>query len=393
MELLDLLARIVGKENVSDSELDLICYASDLAPLPDIVLSAYKFKPPSFVVRPSSGKQVSEIVKLANERRIPVTPRGGASSGLGGCIPVEGGIVLDLTSLDGVADINQDDMTMTVQPGVVWKSLIHKSGKLGLKPGVYPSSAPSATVGGFISTGGSAGIGAPKYGPISEQVVKLDIVLPNGRIAKLSPPFSNLFVGAEGTLGVVIEAVLKAHPLPEAFSVAAYAFDEVSSACDCIAKIQHSGLTPCYLFMVDHYLLDITRDLGTELPECQTMIVAAFEGSKLETERLERASDRVFSIRGRRLESNIAEEEWERRYNAELFVKRAGPTLIFLELNLPVNGLSGAITKFNKLAEDGLKSGLFGILGYGGSMLVMPVLLTDERLGSEFLKLLLSVRD
>ncbi|MFX1352083.1 MAG: FAD-binding oxidoreductase [Promethearchaeota archaeon] len=393
MELFDLLARIVGKENISDNELDLICYANDLAPLPEIVLSTYRLKPPSYVVRPNSTKQVSEIVKLANNRKIPVTPRGGASSGLGGCIPVEGGIVLDLTSLDRVIDINQNEMILEVQSGVVWKTLIHKSKKLGLKPGIYPSSAPSATVGGFISTGGSAGVGAPKYGPIFDQVIELKVILPSGDIVKLSPPLSNLFVGAEGTLGVVTEAVLKAYPIPKALSVAAYAFNEISSACDSIVKIYHGGLTPYYLFVVDKYLLDITRSLGIEMPQCGMRVVVALEGNELEIEKHEKALDKAFSIKGEKLESEIAQEEWERRYNAELFVKRAGPTLILLELNLPVRSLSKAVAGIREMERRGLKTGVFGILGHGGSMLLMPVLLTDERSGSEYLRLLLSVRD
>ncbi|MFX0097699.1 MAG: FAD-binding oxidoreductase [Candidatus Hodarchaeota archaeon] len=393
MELLDLLSKIVGKENVSDNELDLICYANDLAPLPDIVLSAYKLKPPSYIVRPNNAKQVSDIVKLANDRKIPVTPRGGASSGLGGCIPVEGGIVLDLTSLDRVVDINQKEMALRVQSGVVWKTLVHKSERARLKPGIYPSSAPSATVGGFISTGGCAGIGAPKYGPIFDQIIELEVVLPNGDIVRLSPPLSNLFVGAEGTLGVVTEAILKAYPLPKAFSVSAYAFKETSSACDSIAQIHHSGLKPYYLFIVDKYLLDTTRSLGIEMPECEMLVVVAFEGAESEIEMYRKAFDKTFSIKGEKLESGIAEDEWERRYNAELFVKRAGPTLILLELNLPIRSLFKAATKLKEMERRGLKSGLFGILGHGGSMLVMPVLLTDERSGSEYLRLLLSVRD
>lgn len=104
--IIDFIINIVGKENVACKEGDLVCYSSDLAPLPETIIATYGVKDPSLIVRPKNSNHISEIIKLANKEKIPVTPRGGACSSHGGGLPIDGGIVIDMTSMDKVLSLS-----------------------------------------------------------------------------------------------------------------------------------------------------------------------------------------------------------------------------------------------------------------------------------------------
>ena len=377
--LYDSMVSIVGEQNVSSKEMDLICYSSDLAPLPDTIISSYGMKPPAVVVRPKNADHISAILKFANKERVPVTSRGGASSAMGGCLPMDGGIVLDMTSMDLILSIDEDGMRVTAQSGVTFDKLLQEMKKKNLKPGTYPSSAPSATVGGYISNGGSAGIGAPKYGSISSQIIQLEVVLPDGEILSVNNPLSYLFVGAEGTLGVITKAVLRAYPVPESSAALAYGFNDVTSACGGLRNLSRHGIKPYFLTLMDRRLLEITSRLGIEVPIHEIVISLNLEGKKEIVATQERVVDKIFS-NGRKLETAFAEEEWERRYKAELFVKRAGPTIMLVEANVPINRLEETIDQVRNVSKKlGLNACFYGIMTYGRSMLTMPIVLTDER--------------
>jgi FAD/FMN-containing dehydrogenase len=388
--LFDSLVGIVGKENVSSKEMDLICYSSDVAPLPDTIISTYGMKMPSLIVRPQDPDQISAILKLANEKGVPVTPRAGASSGMGAGLPIDGGIVLDMTSMDSILLIDEERMRVTVQAGVTFQKLLSELGKRKLKLGTCPTSAPSSTVGGYISNGGCAGIGAPKYGPIGSQILELDLVLPNGEILSVDTPYSSLFVGAEGTLGVITQVVLRIQPIPESFTALAYGFDDIVSACHGLESLLGSGVMPNSLTFVDRHFLDTVCELGLDEPKHEIVIFLTLEGRKQEVVADEKAIDKIF-FGGKRLNSSFAMEEWERRYKAELFIKRAGPTIILGETNIPIIKLKEAVDYLKEVNKKlGLNTCFYGIMGYGGSMLTMPIVLTDERLEEDYFNTLLA---
>jgi FAD/FMN-containing dehydrogenase len=388
--LIDCLSGIVGKNNVSCKEADLVCYSSDLAPLPDIIISTYGIKAPSVVVRPKNAGQVSEILEFANKEKVPVTPRGGASSAMGGCLPMDGGIVLDMTSMDSILSVDENGMRVRVQAGVTFERVLKEMGKKGLKLGCFPSSAPSATIGGYISNGGCAGIGAPKNGPIALHILQLEVVLPDGKRVSVESPYSSLFVGAEGTLGVITQAALRAYPIPESFRVLSYGFNDVASACSGLEKLFRSGIKPYFLTFMDRHFLEITSKLGLDVPSYEMIIFTALEGSKESVAAEEVAINKIFSF-GKMLDVTFALEEWERKYKAELFIKRAGPTIILVEANVPIVKLREAISRLKDVSKRlGLHICLYGLMGYGGSMLTMPIVLTDERRGEEYFNTMLA---
>jgi len=388
--LFDSLARIVGEKNVSNKEMDLICYSSDLAPLPDTIISTYGMKMPSVVVRPQDSDQISAVLKLANEKSVPVTPRAGASSAMGGCLPIDGGIVLDMTSMDSILLIDEKGMKATAQAGVTFQKLLRELEKRNVKPGTYPTSAPSATIGGYISNGGCAGIGAPKYGPISSQILQLEIVLPDGEIMSVNSPYSSLFVGAEGTLGVITQAIFRVYPIPESFAALAYGFDNLASTCEGLKNLLGSGVMPNSLTFMDRYFLDTVCNLGLKVPKHEIVVCLTLEGRKQQVTADEKAVDKIFSS-GKKLDSAFAMEEWERKYKAELFVKRAGPTIILVEANIPIIKLKEAIDHLKEVNRKlGLNTCFYGIMGHGGSMLTMPIVLTDERSEEDYFNTMLA---
>jgi len=388
--LFDSLVGIVGEKNVSNKEMDLICYSSDIAPLPETIVSTYGIKMPSVVVRPQNPDQISAILKLANEKSVPVTPRAGASSAMGGCLPIDGGIVLDMTSMDSIISIDEEGMKATAQAGVTFQKLLQELEKRNVKPGTYPTSSPSATIGGYISNGGCAGIGAPKYGPISSQILQLEVVLPDGEILLVNSPYSSLFAGAEGTLGVITQAVLRIYPIPESFVALAYGFDNLTFACDGLKKLLEFGIMPNSLTFMDKFFLETICELGLDFPKHEIVACLTLEGNKHLVAAQEKAIDKIFSG-GKKLDPAFAMEEWNRKYKTELLIKRAGPTIILIEASVPIIKLKEAVNRLREVNEKlGLKASFYGIMGYGGSMLTMPIVLTDERMEEDYFNTLLS---
>jgi FAD/FMN-containing dehydrogenase len=390
--LLSQFIEICGEENVSDNELDRINYSSDLASLPAVLKQMYKIQDPKYVLRPSSTEQLAEIIKIARKYNLSFTARAGASSGTGAVIPVDDGLVLDMTRMQSILDIDQTSLQATVQPGITWQKLNFRLKKLGFMIGIHPSSSPSATVGGFISTGGYAGIGAPKYGPINKQVQKLKVVLPSGIIREIVPPMTSLFVGAEGTLGIVTEITLQIYPKSQSIIPLAFGFNDLESVIEAIETLIKSGITPYHTMLFDRKFFDVTKSLGLAGASNEIVLLLTLEGSELVVQGALDIINNIFPVKGQ-LEKGFALEEWERRFKAELFIKRAGPSLILLELGVPLRLVPQLYKNLRLLGKsEGIELGFCGILGHGNTMLCMPFILTDEQRPMDYFKVLLFSR-
>jgi len=215
------LAEIVGKEDIATDEFEKMLYSHDTLPIPRLISSLFKTIPDA-IVRPESTEEVAQILRLASEQGVPVIPRAAASSALGGVTPVKGGIVLDLVKLDRIRDLSVDELWIEVETGVVFKDLMNFLSLKGLSVFSYPSSAPSATVGGWISTG-AYGIGSLKYGPVWEHVMEIEIVTPTGEVLNISKdstyPKIDWFFGTEGQMGIITKIKLGIRKNPGKLSV------------------------------------------------------------------------------------------------------------------------------------------------------------------------------
>jgi len=375
------ICEIVGDGNWSLDPMDLAIYSRDLAPIPDELLHSYGALPPQLVVRPRSTEQVSSIMAWASEREIPITPRGGGSFAMGGTIPIEGGVVLDLCSLNAVLEVNEADQYVRVQCGVVWRRLIEALAQKNLTMLANPSSGVSATVGGYIGTGGGAGIGVPRWGVLGNSVLSLKVVLPSGKIIETNPWTSWQFIGAEGTLGIVVEAVIRVAPLREQ-RYYMFGFADLNEGCKALQALAH--LKPYYFHFFDRGGIKLLIDSGAHLEEAALTVVVGFHESPARQALVARELDTICAG-ARRYDQDVARHEWDDRYNVEVSFKRLGPTIMVQEIRLPIQNV-GAVLAELATALASYNWGVQCLSSDHSSVCLLINALTDERNAAQFYK-------
>jgi glycolate oxidase len=279
------LVDLVGKKNFTDKLIDLVAYSKDA--------SEHRHRPIG-AVWPQNTQQVSAILSLANQEKLPVVARG-AGTGLSGmAVPEKGGIVLDMARMNRILEIKIEDRLAVVQPGVVYAQL-----QKALEPYDFhfppdPASGKMATLGGNVATN-AGGLRGAKYGTTRDYVLGLEVVLADGSILKTGSrtmkcvsgyDLTRIFVGSEGTLGVITEITLKINPKPQASATCSAAFQELKQAGEAISEIMRSGITPSVLEILDEQcLLALNRHGGQSLPEAAAMVLAEADGyTREETE-------------------------------------------------------------------------------------------------------------
>ena len=213
---------------------------------------------PLAIVFLRSTDQVVRLVRFCYERKIPLIPRGGGAGDCGGALPVEGAIVADLTRMDKILELHERSLTVRVQPGIIQKHLEEYLNRRGYTMNHLPASFSTSTLGGFISTNGT-GVLSSKYGKISEMIHQLEVVLPCGTVFRslpvrhhsTGPDYSRLFIGAEGTLGIITEAVCKIHPLPEVRAFGTFLFPGLTEGIEAGRRVMVSGLQPSLIRLYD----------------------------------------------------------------------------------------------------------------------------------------------
>lgn len=387
-ELFISLASILDENRISEYEFERRLYSHDVAPLPKMMEMGFKMMP-DLVVRPKSTAEVSRIVKWATERELPVVPRGAACWALGGAVPVMGGIVVDMATMDEIIRIDEENLTITVEPGITWGDLYDTMLKKGYLIGAYPSSAPAATIGGWINTGG-VGIGSYKYGAVEKQIISMEMVLPEGEIATFgneqinSSSFGDnlrtFFSGSEGTLGIITKVTLRMYPAPEEIRPLAYTFPDVTSMAEAILEITRSPITPLHISFFDKKHFDYLRALGKNVPKINAMISIAVEGTKASCDGDQNVIDAIVKRhKGEKQDEKFAHHEWEERL-FEMRTKRLGPTIMLAEGMIPVPKLDEMITGTQKVFKKmGLVGAITGTVPDRNTIAFMPYCLTDER--------------
>ncbi len=224
------------------------------------------------VVRPRDAAQVGAVLAACDATRTPVTPAAGRSGVCGASVPVHGGVVLDLTAMSGIVDVDHESMILDVLPGTfgTWLEDTLRTDH-GLTVGHWPQSIDLSTVGGWLACRG-AGQMSTRYGKIEDMVVGLDVALADGRRittggaprAAVGPDLNQVFVGSEGTLGVITGARLKLHPVPPTERRAAYAFPSFATANDACRRIVQRGAHPAVLRLYDAIEADRTYHTGPD---------------------------------------------------------------------------------------------------------------------------------
>jgi alkyldihydroxyacetonephosphate synthase len=277
---------------------------------------------PLAVVQPGSTEEVTRLVAIARQYRVPLVPYGGGSGLMGGALSVRPGIVVDMKRMTRVLDIDQQAMTVHVQSGIRLRPLGEKLAEHGLLLGHDPWSISIATVGGAIGTNGLGYLGG-RYGSMGEQVLGLEIVLGTGEVIRTlplrkrstGPDLTRLFIGAEGTLGIVTEAVLRIFPQPERRALVGFTFPDFPAGFRAVLEMQRCGVSPTSMDLAaDDWPVELQERRGFPPPE-PPLLRLVFDGLTKEVEeQRSRAVDIAHNYGATELPSNELEEYWTHRH-------------------------------------------------------------------------------
>jgi alkyldihydroxyacetonephosphate synthase len=251
--------RIVGDEHFSQQEGDLISYSLDYW-LYGVFLSQKGDLPalPSAIVSPSSAAQIQEIIRCAGEYKVPITPFGGGSGVLGGAIPLNGSIVLNLQRMNRFLNLDELSLVAEFEAGIMGANLELELNHRGYSAGNIPQSLYCSTLGGWISTR-AAGQFSTKYGKIEDMVLGMEVVLPDGSLLNIKPvprrsvgpSLKDLFLGGEGALGIVTRATVSIHPLPKLTIKQSFVFPSIEVAVDVVRQILRAEARPAVVRIFD----------------------------------------------------------------------------------------------------------------------------------------------
>jgi len=258
-EFVEKVRHIVGEENVSESECDLISYSLDYW-LYGVFLSQYGSLPslPSAVISPANSEEIQAILECANEHKVPLTPFGGGSGVLGGAIPMHGSAVLNLQRMNRFVSLDETSLIAEFEAGIIGANLERELNHRGYSLGNIPQSLYCSTLGGWIATR-AVGQFSTKYGKIEDMVFGMEVVLPDGNLLNMrpvprrstGPSLKDLFLGSEGAFGIVTKAVVSVHPLPEATAKQSFVFPSIEVALDVVRRILRGDAKPAVVRIFD----------------------------------------------------------------------------------------------------------------------------------------------
>ncbi len=367
------LVDIVGEENFSDALIDLVSSSWDA--------SEHTGQRPDCTVWPTSTEQVSRIMALANRLEVPVTPRGAGTGICGSAVPLRGGIVLDLSRMNRILEIDISDRVVRVQAGVVYADLQKALAPHGFCFPPDPGSSLVCTIGGNVSTN-AGGLRGAKYGTTRDYVLGLEVVLADGRV--MHPGGKNmktssgldlvrLFVGAEGALGVVTEVILKVSPIPRASATLMGLFDDMEDAAQAVSQVMSSGVIPSVMELLGRELLAaINADTGLGLPEVDAMLLVETDGYTQGEADFQ--AQRIIEIfrenRARAIETADSAEKaadlWTARKSAYPVLARLDKNVVVEDVTVPVSKLPDLVRGFSELVKRyDLKVGTLAHAGDG----------------------------
>ena len=380
MNLIEEFKRIAGDIKVIDRAEEKEMYSHDIGDVPPLIRTFFEIQP-SFVVQPKSVEEIKKVLIFANDKKIPVIPRGAASWGFGGVIPTMAGIVIDLSPFRKIYPLDLEQKTVTVQAGARWSDIDIIAKKDGLCLMTYPSSKFS-TVGGWISTGGY-GINSFQYGHLSTHIESMTVVTPSGEIRKLTPADSDFkyFVSAEGEFGIVAEVTLKLREVPEASYPRILYFTSDEEAFLFIQRFTKTmaaeKMTPNVIRFVDgNHLYDTNKILDASVFKETAAVLLEFS-NVTDNEKFTRrtASDEKVEEAPRYVASYL--------WNERLFgmkSKRLGPTILASEIIIPLDKAAAFIGKAKKLGHYfGVEICIDSYILDAEKALIMATFLCDSR--------------
>ncbi len=367
------LQTILNPKRVSVKEADLKKHSKDAS-----------FHSPAFpdvVVWPKTTKEVSEILKLAYKYAIPVTAWGGGSSLEGNPIPVKGGIVLNMTTMNKIIKVFSDDLQVKVQPGIIGEALDRQLEPYNLWFAAAPGSKHLATIGGMIANN-AGGMHAVKYGVVKDSVLALEAVLANGEIIKTGSTsfksvsgynLKDLLVGSEGTLAIITEAVLKLTPLPQAKIALMASFPTDALAAKTNLNVLMTNIKPASIeFMDKTYVGLVNKAKQTSLREEPTLLIE-LHGDRdvlaIQIQYIERLckNNQAITCETYTTEADL-KRLWEYRRAVRPVISTLLPGIGVLsaEIGVPISQIPNFLEKAEQVSQKyGLQTVMFGHMGDG----------------------------
>jgi glycolate oxidase len=378
------LEKIVGKPSVLTTKEDLATYSYDGT-------TTWSYAP-EVVVFPTSTVQISEIMKLASDNRIAVTPRGSGTNISGGSVPTRGGIVLCTTKMNRILDVNKANLTATVEPGVVLQDFYTLLAKDNLFYPPDPQSYLSCTMGGTIAEN-SGGPLCIKYGVTKHYVLGLEVVLPSGYVMNIGGltvknrtgyDLLPLFTGSEGTLGIITKITLRLIPKPAARKTIMAIFDDMTLAGAVVSSILANGIVPAKIEFVDNFVIRrIEEKMQIGLPvDANTMLLIDADGSLAAVESEAEHILELLKSGGARI-ARLAKDEaeslvyWKARSAGFAAIYSAARTVVAEDVTVPRDRLSDFIKKLDEISKK------FGfpivLIGHAGDGNIHPSVFTNSR--------------
>ena len=375
MSLLEDLQKIVGDgRRVSASPSELYCYTFDASQIEGR---------PDVVVRPLRTEEVSKILKLAYHQEVPVTTRGAGTGLAGGAVPLKGGIVLDMSTMNRVIDVDVANIQAEVEPGLIRDDFNQAIKPYGFFFPPDPGSSAMCTIGGMIANNAS-GMRCIKYGTTKAYVLGLEVVLADGtvintgsRVLKSSAGYdlTRLMTGSEGTLGVITRARIKIAPLPKARWLILTAFSSAEEAGRAVVKVLSSGIIPSACEILDKTTISVLKQCDKKLilPEGD-VILFEVDGTVASTEEDAKSIAEVCAPTAtsiRRISSQMEMEEiWAARKLIGASISRLQPeksrVYVGEDVGVPIKSVPEIIKKVQEISDDiGLPAMKFGHVGDG----------------------------
>ncbi len=386
------LVKIFGSDRVFDKDMDKFSYSYDGS-----FISLLPASKPDFIVKAVSAQQVSMLMKLASEHSIPVVPRGTGSGRTGGSIPVKGGIVLCMDEMNKILELDEGNMIVTVEPGVRTQDVYDYCAGRGLFYPPDPSSLKYSTIGGNIAEN-AGGARAVKYGVTSNYVMGLEVVLPDGKVINTGGKaiknvtgynLTQLFVGSEGTLGVITKAMLRLIAMPKYSRTMQAMFNSMDDACKAVAKSISTGTVPAAAEIMDQASIEAVsrfRKMNID-PGVKAAIVFEVDGETeddvaRQAQALEKVCGNYNSITFRlAADQKEADELWALRRGMGPAVAAIAPNKIGEDISVPRYQLPEVVAKLQEIAQKhDIKLAIFGHAGDGN---LHPSFLTDLSIPGE----------
>jgi len=349
--------------------------------------SFHETRAPDAVAFPESTEEVQSIVRIAARHGLPIIPYGTGTSLEGHISAVEGGVTLDMSRMNAVLAVNAEDMDVRVQPGITRKQLNEYLRDTGLFFPIDPGA--DASIGGMTATRAS-GTNAVRYGTMRENVLSLEVVLPDGRVAptarrarKSSAGYdlTRLMVGSEGTLGVITEITLRLYGIPEAISAAVCSFEDLEGAVNTTILTIQSAIPVARIELLDDVQMDaINRYSGLNHPVAPTLFLE-FHGTEASVrEQAERVQEIATDLGGGNFQWTTRTEErnalWQARHDAAYACKalRPGAGIWATDVCVPISRLAECLLETKQdIDESGLLAPIVGHVGDGNFHLVLYI--------------------